>query len=59
MSPLLHGPRRRGVTSGRVKFKIIGEIDQIETIASGTGFEWYRNVRIPADSLSRRSCEAA
>jgi hypothetical protein len=42
-----------------VKFKIIGEIDQIETIASGTGFEWYRNVRIPADSLSRRSCEAA
>ena len=28
-------------------------------IPAGTGFEWYRNVRIPADSLSRRSCEAA
>jgi hypothetical protein len=27
-------------------------------IPAGTGFEWYRNVRIPADSLSRRSCEA-
>ena len=28
-------------------------------IPAGTGFEWYRNVRIPADSLSRRSCGAA
>ena len=28
-------------------------------IPAGTGFEWYRNVRIPADSLSRRSCRAA
>jgi hypothetical protein len=25
-------------------------------IPAGTGFEYYRNVRIPADSLSRRSC---
>jgi DNA-directed RNA polymerase subunit beta' len=28
-------------------------------IPAGTGFEYYRNVRIPADSLPRRSCEAA
>ena len=28
-------------------------------IPAGTGFEWYRHVRIPADSLSRRSCAAA
>ena len=26
---------------------------------AGTGFEWYRNVRIPADSLSRRRSEGA
>ena len=24
-------------------------------IPADTGFEWYRNVRIPADCLSRRS----
>ena len=28
-------------------------------ITAGTRFEWYRNVRIPPDSLSRRSCNAA
>ena len=28
-------------------------------IPAGTGFEWYRNVRIPADSLSRRRRAAA
>jgi hypothetical protein len=28
-------------------------------IPAGTGFEYYRNVRIPADGLPRRSCEAA
>jgi hypothetical protein len=28
-------------------------------IPAGTGFEWYPNVRIPADSLSRRRSEGA
>jgi DNA-directed RNA polymerase subunit beta' len=51
------------------RLRISGKIDHLRgqkenvtmgrLVPAGTDFEWYRHVRIPPDSLPRRSCEAA